>query len=394
MSHEESLQRDVDKRGCHLVVEPGRVLVRGVECIVSGGRISKCDIVVCVDENNNLLGATADGPSHTAKVILHEDANGLIYDSEGMQIEGVISTDSQRSCCLSIKLGSKNDPRDYDDPFHCLRSYMKIIIGHVEAARAGIGQFVQQPNPFRFSSAFESRAGLKGMLNRIRGHSIVIFGLGGTGSYILDMMAKTPVASIHIFDGDELQEWNTFRSPGSPNEHQLSLMTKGDIFKADYYAQRYSVFRSGIEAHPKSASAQDVESLAKQGLDFAFVAVDPFNDGKRQDEIYEALEREKIPFVDAGMSVSLVDDKLNASLQVVACSDRTGYDWRVAIPNAQLSGTPMDEYRNSQIAELNALNAALAVMEWRKMTGQFFFGEAIRHLKFKTTDATTIKRLI
>ena len=364
--------------------------MRGVECIVSGGRTAKCDIAVCVDASGNLLGAVAGAPPHTAEVILYEDGDGLVYDNEGKRIENTIFTDNRRTCRLSIKLGSQTQPRDYDDQFHCLRHYMKIILGCVDAARKGIGNFVQQTNPFTFSSAFESRAGLQGMQNRIRGHSIAIFGLGGTGSYILDMMAKTPVSSIHIFDGDRMQEWNTFRAPGSPDEHQLSPITKGDTFKVDYYAEKYGVFRTGIEAHPKNAGTQDIELLAEKGVDFAFVAIDPSSDGERQDEIYDALERANIPFIDAGMSVALSDDKLSASLQVVVGSNQTRCGWRDVIPNSRLSGTPQDEYRNSQIVELNALNATLAVIEWRKATGQFLSRKTLEVLKFKTADSTTI----
>ena len=394
MSHRERLQEDVDKRGCSLVEEKDRFLVCGVECIVEGGRISRCCIAVHVDLSGNLLGATSDGSApHSAKIILCEDGDGLVYDNEGQRIENVINTDNKRICHLSIKLGSPSHPREYNDPFHCLRHYMKIVLGHVDAARAGIGEFVQQPNPFAFSSAFESRAGLQEMQNRIRGHSIAIFGLGGTGSYILDIMVKTPVESIHIFDGDKMQEWNTFRSPGAPDECQLPSLKGGqqDIFKVDYFAGKYSAFRKGIEVHRINAGAREVDCLVKDGVNFAFIAIDPSDEGKRQDEIYDALERAEIPFIDAGMSVTLKNDALDASLQVVVASSQAGYGWRDVIPNAQLLNPAQDEYRNSQIAELNALNAALAVVEWRKATGQFFSRETIKVLKFKTAGATTIK---
>ena len=41
---------------------------------------------------------------------------------------------------------------------------------------------------------------------------IVIVGLGGTGSYVLDFVAKTPVKEIHLFDGDTFLQHNAFRS--------------------------------------------------------------------------------------------------------------------------------------------------------------------------------------
>ncbi len=43
---------------------------------------------------------------------------------------------------------------------------------------------------------------------------MAIIGVGGTGSYILDLIAKTSVKEIHLFDGDTFDSHNAFRSPG------------------------------------------------------------------------------------------------------------------------------------------------------------------------------------
>ena len=127
-------------------------------------------------------------------------------------------------------------------------------------------------------------------------------------------------------------------------------------------------------------------------MSFAFVAIDP-RDNSRQDEVFEALEDVVIPFVDAGMSVRISDDRLAASLQVYSSSRSSKGRWRYAIPNSHLGDTDrQDPYRNSQIAELNAMNAALAVMEWRKITGQFESSRDIDVLRFKTGDASTVAR--
>ena len=44
--------------------------------------------------------------------------------------------------------------------------------------------------------------------------------------------------------------------------------------------------------------------------------------------------------------------------------------WKEAIPNARVKGD-VPGYRNIQLPEVNALAAALAVMEWRRRTGQY-----------------------
>ena len=44
--------------------------------------------------------------------------------------------------------------------------------------------------------------------------------------------------------------------------------------------------------------------------------------------------------------------------------------WKDAIPNARIEGS-VPGYRNVQLPEVNALAAALAVMEWRRRTDQY-----------------------
>ena len=392
MSHRDQLTSYADTFGCRLVEDRDRVALTGVECITADGKIGQCDLSVTVNpETRELLGVPRHA-QHCVEVRLRDKCDGRVYDEHGQPIGNVVYTDSERTCHLSIKLGSPNNPKDYDDAFHCLGHYSKTIVGAVRAAQAGQGTFVQADNPFTFSSAFESRAGLQAMQNRIRGQSIAILGLGGTGSYILDLMAKTPVSKIHIFDGDKLEEWNTFRSPSAPSAGQLAAIQDGTTFKVDYYRARYDSFRRGIVAHRCHADSENIRVLADQRVSFVFVAIDP-RDNSRQDEVFQALEDVGIPFIDVGMSVDNAGGRLTASLQVYASQRSPSGRWREAIPNSHLSDTGgEDAYRNSQIAELNAMSAALAVMEWRKVTGQFESSQDIEILRFKTDDSSTIPR--
>ena len=51
--------------------------------------------------------------------------------------------------------------------------------------------------------------------DRARGQRIGIVGLGGAGLWILDLMSKTDVSEILIWDGDEIEGRNLLRAPGS-----------------------------------------------------------------------------------------------------------------------------------------------------------------------------------
>ena len=43
---------------------------------------------------------------------------------------------------------------------------------------------------------------------------MAVIGLGGTGSYLIDFLVKTPVKEIRAFDPDRFFVHNAFRSPG------------------------------------------------------------------------------------------------------------------------------------------------------------------------------------
>ena len=106
-------------------------------------------------------------------------------------------------------------------------------------------------------------------------------------------------------------------------------------------------------------------------IDYAFVCIDQLddNDSPRQDVVYCTLTDTAVPFIDSGVSITLDDDTVSGA--VTTSFYAAGSEaWRGAIPNAKVEGnTP--GYRSVQLPEVNALAASLAVMEWRRRTGQY-----------------------
>ena len=74
---------------------------------------------------------------------------------------------------------------------------------------------------FCYTDTASSRAEIGVVSAKLKGGAVGIVGLGGTGSYILDLVAKTPMAEIHLFDGDKLLQHNAFRAPGAPSIETL-----------------------------------------------------------------------------------------------------------------------------------------------------------------------------
>ncbi len=84
------------------------------------------------------------------------------------------------------------------------------------------------------------------MNEKLDGERVAIVGLGGTGSYILDFVAKTRVSEIHVFDHDTFFTHNAFRGPGAPSIEELNAAP----LKVDRFVAMYSLMhRKGIVAH-------------------------------------------------------------------------------------------------------------------------------------------------
>ena len=90
---------------------------------------------------------------------------------------------------------------------------------------------------------------------------VAIIGLGGTGSYVLDLVAKTPVREIHTFDGDYYLQHNAFRSPGAPSVQNL----RKRFNKVDYYAELYGAMRKNIVPYAVHLEPANLHLLYERG---------------------------------------------------------------------------------------------------------------------------------
>lgn len=224
--------------------------------------------------------------------------------------------------------------------------------------------------PFRYPEDASNLAGIRSLAETFSADRVGIVGVGGTGSHTLDYVSKTPVAEIHLFDGDRFLQHNAFRAPGATTLEDL----EASPCKVDLFAERYSVMRDGIIPHPAPVSPDDLPFLA--ALDFLFVSVD--NDDTRS-WLLPGLQERRVPFIDVGMGVERVGDRLVGLLRTTM-STEDGRCHEPYLRRIRELGRNRDrgepgrvdprEYeRNIQIVELNALNAAFAVIRWKKYRG-------------------------
>ena len=228
---------------------------------------------------------------------------------------------------------------------------------------------------FRYIDTASSRAGITMISRRVEKMRIAIVGLGGTGSYILDFVAKTPVQEIHLFDDDLYLQHNAFRSPGAASLQNLQRQA----MKVEYFAEVYSRMRTGVVPHPIRLDEANVNFLCE--FDFIFACVDK---GSVRRVVLNTLKAHDIPFVDVGMGVEVTpDQKLLAICRTTAGTSGRSAHIESRVPLADMDGD--DAYtQNIQIAELNALNAAFAVIKWKKIVGLYEDADQEHHSTYST----------
>ena len=208
---------------------------------------------------------------------------------------------------------------------------------------------------------------------------IAIIGLGGTGAYLLDFLAKTHVREIRAFDLDPFHVHNAYRSPGRLEPSELGEP------KAEVYGCRYGNFREGLSVTPTFIDASCHDEV--DGVTFAFVCVDK---GSSRAGIFDLLISKGIPFIDVGMGLNRKRGPINGLLRTTYYSAEHGQEAREKAL-APLSDDPGDIYRtNIQISELNALNACLAVIRFKQLRGFYFEEVPYYHLVMEVGDLKTV----
>ena len=274
---------------------------------------------------------------------------------------------------ISIKKGGQGSPEEDKSASDLIHRYAKQIVGAVAATGYSETVSPARKGPFKIPNTFEARAAIGPVQDRIRHQRIAIIGLGGTGAYVLDLIAKTPVKEIHLLDDDDVDWHNFMRAPGAPTAEEIESRRSTSLPKVDYYHSKYASLREGIHPHAVRVDSPSMlgRFLSAHPIEYAFVCIDQSTGGNssRQDAVYHALSEAKIPFIDSGVSITLDDCSVRGAVTTSAYPGGS-MTWENAIPDARVEGN-VPGYRNVQLPEVNALAAALAVIEWRRRTGQY-----------------------
>jgi hypothetical protein len=258
-------------------------------------------------------------------------------------------------------------PHEYADYYAKMTTYVAILASHAQVLDPSATAQTFRPvtdesgdTVFVYLDTASSRAGIADFTARLAAPRVAIVGLGGTGAYVLDYVAKTPIGEIHLFDGDRFLQHNAFRAPGAATLEQLAATP----FKVDYMASTYAAMRRGIVPHPYVVDEGTVAELTP--MSFVFICVD---DGPAKKVIIDHLEEAGIGFIDVGIGLYEVDGRIAGAARTTLSAGPEP-SRRAARERISLAATGEDLYgRNIQVAELNAHNAATAVIKWKKLMG-------------------------
>lgn len=351
--------------GYHIAIsESKHLLVRNVPCLTADKKVARGTIVCDLD----VAGETTIPPKTHVAFFVGE----FPHDFDGKPIPGFTRNSNQaldKDLLPNHQMSRKPTTGSYRDFYEKITTYIAILTGPaqtVDPTATAITNPVVLPEEgetvFTYIDTAASKSGIYLANCKLEPGKIAIVGLGGTGGYVLDLIAKTPIEEIHLFDGDGFFNHNAFRSPGAVSIDELGKKYQ----KVDYFAAVYSKMRKNIFPHDCFIDASTVELLKEMG--FVFLCIDR---GAAKRLIIERLEEWSIPFVDCGMGIQLSpSNSLGGIITVTTSTPAKRDDFRSHV--ALSDGQANNEYsRNVQIADLSALNAALAVIKWKKLRGYY-----------------------
>jgi hypothetical protein len=343
-------------------IRDANLLVHHVPYVTAAGIV---DYGILVSELTSNGESTVQPGSHVIRLV-----GGIPYDHQGQVVSIVndqtphpFGEDLIAACSMSGKKNGQAPNNYYDKITHyvnILSSYARAIDSSATHKNSPARESSAEESVFRYHDGASSRAGISAVTSKLKLDKIAIVGLGGTGAYILDLVAKTPVEEIHLFDDDIFDAHNAFRSPGAAS---LDEVKAGDT-KVDYLFKKYDPIRRNIFAHPVRIDSGSVDEL--RNMSYVFIAIDS---GPAKKVLIDSLFAWRIPFIDCGMGVRQVENSLSGQLRVTTATD--GHSTHVA-NRISFGNENDDEYDwNIQTADLNMMNAALAVIKWKKLVGYY-----------------------
>ena len=352
------------------IVDDAYLLVENVPYVTAQGEVQESTLVMELTLSGDI---TVRPASHVAYW-----TGSFPYKASGQKLVALLTESATRNVISDsvppVYMLSAKPADGYSNYHHKVTTYVEILSR--EARRIHPGSTAQQwkvvanaggrDSVFRFADTATARQNTANLARKLQNERVAIVGVGGTGSYVLDLVAKTWVREIYLFDDDPFLQHNAFRSPGSFSRDEL----EGGPIKSVFHAERYSRMRKGIV--PRANCIDDTNLTQLSTFDTVFLCMDGH---PIKAQIVETCMANHTLLIDVGMGLYRVNDSIAGVIRSTTCHPEHHSHAEACIDLA--GGDAPDEYdRNLQLAELNTLNAALAVIKWKKVRG--FYNDLTR----------------
>lgn len=359
----------------------GHLLIHDIPYVTGSRTVEMGTLVTTVD-----VRPPSDHKMHFIGSMPHLKAGGEITGIKHSSEDKLLGKN-----LLVNHLFSNKPPTGYRDYYHKVTRYADIISAEAAAIdpkyTARTHRLIpseDNTSPFLYLDTASSRAGIMASAQVFSAQRVAIVGLGGTGSHVLDLVAKTAVAEIHVYDGDRFHQHNAFRAPGAA---PVGTWEDGQLspYKVQYFAEVYARMRRGVVPHTEPIDETNIGDITD--LDFVFICVDK---GPVRKLIVERLRDEGRSFIDTGLGVQRAADPQQLLGMCRVTTGTPGHYDHLArnVPMADVDAN--NEYTdNIQTVEMNALNALMAVLKWKRLSGFY----ADERQEFHSTYSTSFNQM-
>lgn len=306
INHNEDLRRLRDE-GYNISIVGGNILIQDIPYVNENTEI-KSGMIFC---SFRLSGENVSQSDHTVEFVGEWPCN-----KSGEKIHDFVAVPRTINLTDSIvgsyMFSTKPESGMYANFYDKMTRYIDLLSASVKSLDPGISpknfnykEYIEE-NVFNYIDTFTARAGILNVTQGIKNQRVAIVGLGGTGSYLLDFISKTPVKEISLFDGDDMLNHNAFRIPGTISIDELRERPS----KVAFLKKKYGKLRKGIIDYEVYLDATNLELL--NGHDFVFLALDK---AEAKKPIIDYMLLNNIPFVDLGMGITKVGNSLRGTIR-------------------------------------------------------------------------------
>ena len=362
-NHEAQLA-DVLQAGFDCCVEDDTLTVEPIPYRLSGGGIGHGSLICHLNRNGGDIAPPAD---HTAAWIGDE----VPHRRDGRPMDRLIIDQSRNTWSngeTSVCVMSRRGPKPYPNYGQKMLTYARLIareaVADWRASSPGVIS-VKDVNHLVDHETGLNRARVGHLNALLAKENVAVIGAGGTGAHIVDLVSKSNVRQIDIYDPDHVSAHTQLRWPGIVERR----IVEGKTNKAEYLAALYARRTNrNIQGHPFAIGKDNLTYL--NGKTMVFVAIDK---GPARREILTSLADMGLNFIDCGIDLQGNDGPLTASLRIIRCQAEQSAEKRSELAMLAPGGANAaddDLYaQNIQTGEMNSLNAALAVIAWKQGIG-------------------------